>query len=161
MRDDIVIIGGGLAGSEAAWQAANRGVKVTLYEVTLTPDQMANPPGATAEELKTIAAAHSQLTAEGYTGTTMRIGIGDDGLIHEVTSITNFKDGGKVTLTATFSNFGKAAAESTTTTTQPTSDSTAPTTGAPETTTEPSTPTTPVTEAPTTTPATDLVTTTT
>ena len=31
MRDDIVIIGGGLAGSEAAWQAANRGAKVTLY----------------------------------------------------------------------------------------------------------------------------------
>ncbi|HLZ34425.1 MAG TPA: methylenetetrahydrofolate--tRNA-(uracil(54)-C(5))-methyltransferase (FADH(2)-oxidizing) TrmFO [Nitrospira sp.] len=33
MRDDIVIIGGGLAGSEAAWQAANRGAKVTLYEM--------------------------------------------------------------------------------------------------------------------------------
>ncbi|MCP9464973.1 MAG: methylenetetrahydrofolate--tRNA-(uracil(54)-C(5))-methyltransferase (FADH(2)-oxidizing) TrmFO [Nitrospira sp.] len=33
MREDIVIIGGGLAGSEAAWQAANRGAKVTLYEM--------------------------------------------------------------------------------------------------------------------------------
>lgn len=33
MRNDIVIIGGGLAGSEAAWQAANRGAKVTLYEM--------------------------------------------------------------------------------------------------------------------------------
>ena len=31
MREDIVIIGGGLAGTEAAWQAANRGAKVTLY----------------------------------------------------------------------------------------------------------------------------------
>jgi len=29
----VVIIGGGLAGSEAAWQAANRGAKVTLYEM--------------------------------------------------------------------------------------------------------------------------------
>ena len=29
----IRIIGGGLAGSEAAWQAANRGVPVTLYEM--------------------------------------------------------------------------------------------------------------------------------
>ena len=27
------IIGGGLAGSEAAWQAANRGIKVTIYEM--------------------------------------------------------------------------------------------------------------------------------
>ena len=27
------IIGGGLAGSEAAWQAANRGIKVNLHEM--------------------------------------------------------------------------------------------------------------------------------
>lgn len=33
MRDDIAIIGGGLAGSEAAWQAANHGARVTLYEM--------------------------------------------------------------------------------------------------------------------------------
>ncbi len=33
MRPDLVIIGGGLAGSEAAWQAANQGAKVTLYEM--------------------------------------------------------------------------------------------------------------------------------
>ena len=30
---DLLIIGGGLAGSEAAWQAANRGFWVTLYEM--------------------------------------------------------------------------------------------------------------------------------
>ena len=30
MREDVVIIGGGLAGSEAAWQAATRGARVTL-----------------------------------------------------------------------------------------------------------------------------------
>jgi methylenetetrahydrofolate--tRNA-(uracil-5-)-methyltransferase len=29
----ITVIGGGLAGSEAAWQAAERGVKVRLYEM--------------------------------------------------------------------------------------------------------------------------------
>lgn len=33
MNKEIVIIGGGLAGSEAAWQAANQGVKVKLYEM--------------------------------------------------------------------------------------------------------------------------------
>ena len=33
MRTDLVIIGGGLAGSEAAWQAANSGVRVTMYEM--------------------------------------------------------------------------------------------------------------------------------
>lgn len=37
---EIIVIGGGLAGSEAAWQAAQRGVHVTLYEmrpVQMTP----------------------------------------------------------------------------------------------------------------------------
>lgn len=29
----LLVIGGGLAGSEAAWQAANRGIKVQLYEM--------------------------------------------------------------------------------------------------------------------------------
>ena len=29
----VHIIGGGLAGSEAAWQAASRGVRVTLHEM--------------------------------------------------------------------------------------------------------------------------------
>jgi len=49
MRDDIVIIGGGLAGSEAAWQAANRGAKVTLYE--MRPEEMtqAHKTGGLAE----------------------------------------------------------------------------------------------------------------
>ena len=31
--NDLIIIGGGLAGSEAAWQAAQRGLKVRLYEM--------------------------------------------------------------------------------------------------------------------------------
>lgn len=30
---DLIVIGGGLAGSEAAWQAAQRGLKVSLYEM--------------------------------------------------------------------------------------------------------------------------------
>ncbi len=38
MSDELIIIGGGLAGSEAAWQAAKRGVKVRLYE--MRPDKM-------------------------------------------------------------------------------------------------------------------------
>ena len=33
MKPELVIIGGGLAGSEAAWQAAERGMKVLLYEM--------------------------------------------------------------------------------------------------------------------------------
>jgi len=33
MSPDLIVIGGGLAGSEAAWQAALRGRKVQLYEM--------------------------------------------------------------------------------------------------------------------------------
>jgi len=33
MVADLIVIGGGLAGSEAAWQAAQRGLKVRLYEM--------------------------------------------------------------------------------------------------------------------------------
>ncbi len=33
MSNRVIIVGGGLAGSEAAWQAANLGVDVELYEM--------------------------------------------------------------------------------------------------------------------------------
>ncbi len=49
MREDIVIIGGGLAGSEAAWQAANRGAKVTLYEMRPKESTKAHKTGDLAE----------------------------------------------------------------------------------------------------------------
>jgi methylenetetrahydrofolate--tRNA-(uracil-5-)-methyltransferase len=49
MRDDVVIIGGGLAGSEAAWQAANHGAKVTLYEMRPKEATPAHKTGFLAE----------------------------------------------------------------------------------------------------------------
>ncbi len=49
MRDDVVIVGGGLAGSEAAWQAANRGAKVTLYEMRPKEMTKAHRTGGLAE----------------------------------------------------------------------------------------------------------------
>src|ERR1043166_5609583 len=49
MSDDVVIIGGGLAGSEAAWQAATRGAKVTLYEMRPKEPTQAHKTGWLAE----------------------------------------------------------------------------------------------------------------
>jgi methylenetetrahydrofolate--tRNA-(uracil-5-)-methyltransferase len=49
MRDDVVIVGGGLAGSEAAWQAATRGAKVTLYEMRPKEMTQAHKTGGLAE----------------------------------------------------------------------------------------------------------------
>jgi methylenetetrahydrofolate--tRNA-(uracil-5-)-methyltransferase len=49
MRDDVVVIGGGLAGSEAAWQAATRGARVTLYEMRPKEPTPAHKTGWLAE----------------------------------------------------------------------------------------------------------------
>jgi len=46
---DVVVIGGGLAGSEAAWQAARRGAKVVLYEMRPTKFGPAHHTASLAE----------------------------------------------------------------------------------------------------------------
>lgn len=47
--EEVRIIGGGLAGSEAAWQAAERGAKVTLYEMRPVRSTGAHRTGNLAE----------------------------------------------------------------------------------------------------------------
>jgi methylenetetrahydrofolate--tRNA-(uracil-5-)-methyltransferase len=49
MRQDLIIIGGGLAGSEATWQAANQGAKVTLYEMRPKEETAAHKTDQLAE----------------------------------------------------------------------------------------------------------------
>ncbi|MGH7251519.1 MAG: methylenetetrahydrofolate--tRNA-(uracil(54)-C(5))-methyltransferase (FADH(2)-oxidizing) TrmFO [Nitrospiraceae bacterium] len=49
MREDVIVIGGGLAGSEAAWQAATRGARVTLYEMRPKEPTQAHKTGLLAE----------------------------------------------------------------------------------------------------------------
>jgi methylenetetrahydrofolate--tRNA-(uracil-5-)-methyltransferase len=49
MREDVVVVGGGLAGSEAAWQAANRHARVTLYEMRPKESTPAHKTGLLAE----------------------------------------------------------------------------------------------------------------
>jgi methylenetetrahydrofolate--tRNA-(uracil-5-)-methyltransferase len=52
---ELVVIGGGLAGSEAAWQAAQRGLQVTLYE--MRPDRMT--PAHRSGELAELVCSNS------------------------------------------------------------------------------------------------------
>jgi methylenetetrahydrofolate--tRNA-(uracil-5-)-methyltransferase len=49
MTYDLIVIGGGLAGSEAAWQAAERGFKVALYEMRPTQPTPAHATDKLAE----------------------------------------------------------------------------------------------------------------
>lgn len=48
-RKELIIIGGGLAGSEAAWQAAQRGIQVYLYEMRPHVETGAHVSGDLAE----------------------------------------------------------------------------------------------------------------
>ena len=48
-RANLVIVGGGLAGAEAAWQAANRGIKVRVYEMRPLVQTGAHAGGDLAE----------------------------------------------------------------------------------------------------------------
>ena len=71
MSDAITIVGGGLAGCEAAWQAARRGARVRLYEMRPNVPTAAHKTGDLAElvcsnSLKSdeISNAHGLLKAE-------------------------------------------------------------------------------------------------
>src|SRR5512139_2268933 len=55
MADRLLIIGGGLAGTEAAWQAAERGVEVILYE--MRPQR--NTPAHTTSQLAELICSNS------------------------------------------------------------------------------------------------------
>ncbi len=55
MKDYITIIGGGLAGTEAAYQIAKRGIKVKLYE--MKPIKFS--PAHTNENLAEIVCSNS------------------------------------------------------------------------------------------------------
>lgn len=46
---DLIVVGGGLAGSEAAWQAAQRGLRVRLYEMRPSVQTGAHQTGDLAE----------------------------------------------------------------------------------------------------------------
>src|SRR5881396_855204 len=49
MDEHVTVIGGGLAGSEAAWQAARRGVRVRLHEMRPRVPTAAHKTGDLAE----------------------------------------------------------------------------------------------------------------
>jgi methylenetetrahydrofolate--tRNA-(uracil-5-)-methyltransferase len=49
LKDPIMVVGGGLAGSEAAWQIANRGLRVRLYEMRPVKPTLAHQTDHLAE----------------------------------------------------------------------------------------------------------------
>lgn len=73
MTDELIVIGGGLAGSEAAWQAAERGVNVALYEMRPVKMTPAHRTGNLAELVcSTSFKGKSPTTAHGLLKEEMR-----------------------------------------------------------------------------------------
>jgi methylenetetrahydrofolate--tRNA-(uracil-5-)-methyltransferase len=62
MADVVTIIGGGLAGSEAAWQVAKRGVKVRLFEMR----PIRNTPAHRTDRLAEIVCSNSLKSDQPY-----------------------------------------------------------------------------------------------
>jgi methylenetetrahydrofolate--tRNA-(uracil-5-)-methyltransferase len=55
MTEELAVVGGGLAGCEAAWQAAERGVQVTLYEMR----PLRSTPAHTSDRLAELVCSNS------------------------------------------------------------------------------------------------------
>ena len=64
MSESLIVIGGGLAGSEAAWQAAQRGVQVSLYEMRPEKPTEAHKTASLAE----LVCSNSLRSNDIYTG---------------------------------------------------------------------------------------------
>lgn len=82
---DVIVVGGGLAGSEAAWQLAERGHRVTLYEMrpaVSTPahetDRLAELVCSNSFKSEEVTNAHGLLKAELRTLGSLLLEIADD-----------------------------------------------------------------------------------
>jgi len=91
-RPEVNVIGAGLAGSEAAWQLAQRGVKVHLYEMKPIKRSEAHHTDAFAELVCSNSLRSNQLTnAVGVLKEELRI---LDSLIMSVADLTSVPAGG-------------------------------------------------------------------
>jgi hypothetical protein len=84
------------------------GVTVHEYDVTLDASQLVHRPGMSDEQVNASTAAYALLHDQGYTNTSIRIGIDDDGFVRQSAAIVHFADGGSINATVTFSDFGCA-----------------------------------------------------
>jgi sugar lactone lactonase YvrE len=97
-----------VASATAAGTGEVRGTPVTYYDVTIDLTRLADTPGLTDVQRDTIAYVLPLLRQGGYSGTTERIGVSDDGYIREITLTNHFTDGSTGTQHHVLSNFGCA-----------------------------------------------------
>ncbi|GFN23865.1 methylenetetrahydrofolate--tRNA-(uracil-5-)-methyltransferase TrmFO [Thermanaeromonas sp. C210] len=105
--DTLMIIGGGLAGSEAAWQAASRGIKVELWEMrpakttpahqtgylaelvcsnSLRSDELENAAGLLKEEMRQAGSLLMEVAARHRVPAGKALAVDREGFSREVTA---------------------------------------------------------------------------
>jgi hypothetical protein len=97
-----------VTGADEVGTSTIGGVPVTDYQVSVNPNLLLNLPGLSSDEITTIQAAIQVLDAQNYTSTTVSVAVDAAGYIRQASSVASFSDGGTVTLTGSFSNFGCA-----------------------------------------------------
>jgi hypothetical protein len=97
-----------ITGVTPAGQGTVDGKPVTEYQVAADASQLENDPTATSEELTTIRGAIAKLQSQGLSGTGTEVAVDAQGFIIQSITTYQFSDGGSVTVTADFSNFGCA-----------------------------------------------------
>jgi hypothetical protein len=85
-----------------------KGTHVTYYDVTIDMTRLADVAGLSADQRATIDDALPFLRQGGYSGTTERIGVDDEGFVREVALTNHFSDGSTGTQHHVLSNFGCA-----------------------------------------------------
>lgn len=105
--DTLMIVGGGLAGSEAAWQAASRGIKVELWEMrpakttpahqtgylaelvcsnSLRSDELENAAGLLKEEMRQAGSLLMEVAARHRVPAGKALAVDREGFSREVTA---------------------------------------------------------------------------
>lgn len=84
------------------------GVRVNVYQISMTPAQAGQVPGLTSQEQMATSDALGILSTQGYTGSTVRISIDGAGFIRRTQTTDHFADGTTMTSEVEFSNFGCA-----------------------------------------------------
>ena len=138
------------------------GVSVTIYTVANDVSKLPTAPGVSSAESQALTEALGVLKTQGFVANTSVISVDGAGFIRKVISTDTFSDGGSVTLSTIFSNFGCAGTvlmpgqsgsgvppANCTSPDNPSAPTTTPTTAGNTPTTSVATPTTPTTPVPT------------
>ena len=97
-----------ITSASAAGTSTLDGAQLTEYDITLDAAQLVSRPGMTSEQVQAATQGLELIRQEGYTKTTVRLGVDAAGFVRQGLTVWMFADGGTVTTDVTYSDFGCA-----------------------------------------------------